>query len=68
MRYIRHAVCFGIAVVACLSVSPSASAEQLIRCSSDEYQYNHCPTREHGRIRLTEQISKSACIEGRTWG
>ena len=68
MRYIRYAVCFGIAVVTCLSVSPSASADQIIRCRSDDYQYNHCPTREHGPIRLTQQISKSACIEGRTWG
>ena len=61
-------VCFGIAVVVCLIVSPSASAEQIIRCRSNDYQYNHCPTREHGPIRLTQQISKSACIEGRTWG
>ena len=68
MRYIRYVVCFGITVLACLSVSPSASAEQIIRCRSDDYQYNHCPTREHGPIRLTQQISKSACVEGRTWG
>ena len=68
MRYIRYAVCFGIAVIACLIVSSSASAEQIIRCRSNDYQYNHCPTREHGQIRLSQQISKSACIEGRTWG
>ena len=63
-----HVVCFGIAVAVGLIVSPSASAEQIIRCRSNDYQYNHCPTREHGPIRLTQQISKSACIEGRTWG
>ena len=68
MRYVRYAVCCGIAVVACLIVSPSASADQIIRCRSKDYRYNHCPTGEHGPIRLTQQISKSACIEGRTWG
>ena len=68
MRDIQYAVCFGIAVVACLIVSPSASAEEIIRCRSNDYQYTHCPTQERGQIRLTQQISKSDCIEGRTWG
>lgn len=41
-----------------------------VRCASDGYQYNMCQV-DTGRgsdVRLVSQVSKTRCIEGRTWG
>jgi hypothetical protein len=37
-------------------------------CSSDSNRYHECALPFQGSVRLTEQISDSACIENRTWG
>ena len=58
----------GLALLVGLLWPTPASAEQLIRCQSHDYRYKHCPTGGHSRVRLNRQLSKSACIEGRTWG
>lgn len=68
MRYVPSVLFPGIALIAGLICDTPASAEQTIRCRSDNYEYQHCPTRQPGRVRLVQQISKSPCIEGRTWG
>ena len=41
-----------------------------VRCSSGNYQYNMCQidTGRGSRVRLVQQISKTRCVEGRTWG
>jgi hypothetical protein len=40
-----------------------------VTCSSDDDRYKTCAwTATAGRPRLIEQLSKDACIEGRTWG
>jgi hypothetical protein len=41
-----------------------------VRCGSDNYNYRMCQvdTGRGGGVRVVRQISKTACIEGRTWG
>ena len=41
-----------------------------VRCASGNYQYNMCQidTGRGSRVRLVQQISKTRCVEGRTWG
>jgi len=51
-----------------LGVPLLASAER-ISCESRNYQRNYCPTGGAiARVRLVEQTSRSACVQGRTWG
>ena len=37
-------------------------------CSSVDNRYNECPVPFRGTAVITQQISQSACIEGRSWG
>jgi len=37
-------------------------------CTSDSNKYRECTAPFRGRARVTQQISKSACIEGQSWG
>lgn len=40
-----------------------------VTCSSDDGRYRTCAWIDrNGRPRLMEQLSKTACVEGRTWG
>jgi len=39
----------------------------VIRCESNDGRVRECPT-GGGRVMLERQISRSACIEGRSWG
>ena len=41
-----------------------------VRCGSAGYNYNMCQvdTGRGSRVNLVQQISKTACIEGRNWG
>lgn len=41
--------------------------ESLI-CTSDRSRYQECRTPFRGRAELVEQLSSTACVEGRTWG
>jgi hypothetical protein len=41
---------------------------QVVNCSSSGYRYNTCYVGDIEFVRLANQISRSACIEGRTWG
>lgn len=49
---------------------PPASGWQAreVVCTSDGSRYRECRTPFYGRARVTEQISRTACREGRTWG
>ncbi|HQE08630.1 DUF3011 domain-containing protein [Thermomonas sp.] len=38
-----------------------------VRCESDDGRYRECPIGD-GRATLDRQLSRSACIEGRSWG
>jgi hypothetical protein len=41
---------------------------QTITCSSNDGKRNFCNADTRGGVRLTRQISGSACIQGQTWG
>lgn len=41
---------------------------QVINCSSSGYRYNTCYVGDIDYVRLVRQVSRSACIEGSTWG
>lgn len=44
------------------------SVGQHIRCESHDGRDNFCPIDTRGGVVLREQLSSSACIEGRSWG
>lgn len=39
-----------------------------IRCDSNDRKYQQCETNFRGRARISRQISRASCIEGRQWG
>ncbi|HTC75056.1 MAG TPA: DUF3011 domain-containing protein [Edaphobacter sp.] len=41
---------------------------QTVTCSSNDGKRNFCNADTRGGVRLTRQISGSACIQGQTWG
>jgi hypothetical protein len=44
------------------------SANTIIRCESNNNARNYCPVNTRGGVRLTRQISGSACTQGSSWG
>lgn len=40
----------------------------IVRCDSNDGRYNRCAFPGRGRAELVRQVSRSACIEGRSWG
>jgi hypothetical protein len=47
---------------------PQPPPPQVVTCSSDNGRRNWCDVGGRRDIRLSRQISGSACIQGRTWG
>ena len=41
---------------------------QYVRCESDNDRRRTCRADTRGGVELAQQLSRSACIEGRTWG
>jgi hypothetical protein len=41
---------------------------EVIRCESRDYRQVYCGTDARGGARIVNQLSDTACIEGRTWG
>ena len=39
-----------------------------VHCESHDYQREHCAVNTGGGVRLVNQTSHTACIEGQTWG
>lgn len=58
------------AAIAALALAPVAAlAQSEIRCASRNFQHQFCPAVEDVvSARLIVQDSRSACIQGRTWG
>lgn len=40
----------------------------LIRCESQDERTRYCPADIRGDVRLVNQLSRSSCVEGRSWG
>lgn len=47
---------------------PGGGSDQTLRCESTDNRYRECPIGFPGQVRLSRQLSDSACIEGSTWG
>lgn len=45
-----------------------AGGQREIECASNDDRYRQCNTGFRGRARLSRQLSRDACIEGRSWG
>ncbi len=40
----------------------------ILRCDSNDGRYNRCTFPGRGRAELVRQVSRAACVEGRSWG
>lgn len=49
-------------------LAPLAVAQNVLRCESDYNRRRVCTFSGWGRPALSRQLSKTACVEGRTWG
>ncbi len=57
------------AFLALLAGASPAAAQNYVQCESREYQYQFCPIPQGAtRVTLVEQRSRTACVEGRSWG
>lgn len=44
------------------------TGQQLVHCASDRGQQQYCPIPARRNVSLQRQVSRAACIQGRTWG
>lgn len=51
-----------------LALAGLAEAQTRITCSSRNYQYQRCSVDTSGGVRLVEQLSRSECRPGTSWG
>jgi len=58
----------GFLVIFLLLLAPAAIAQNVIRCESDYGHRRVCSFDGWGRAALSRQLSRTACVEGRTWG
>jgi len=59
---------FGSFIILLSLLAPAAIAQNTLRCESSYNHREECTFNGWGRVALTRQLSKTACIEGRTWG
>ena len=50
------------------AAAPNAATAGSLTCESIDNQYKHCPARTQGSVRLTQQLSRQACVKGDSWG
>lgn len=43
-------------------------AEHVVRCESTDGRERHCALDTRGGVRMARQLSRSACIQGQSWG
>jgi hypothetical protein len=44
------------------------AAQGVLRCESEDGRIRRCPADVRGGVRLSQQLSRTACVQGRTWG
>ncbi|HKR66543.1 MAG TPA: DUF3011 domain-containing protein [Thermoanaerobaculia bacterium] len=54
--------------VVLLFIAATAEGQAPIRCESANGKYHECRVSGVGRIVLNQQLSDTACVEGKTWG
>ncbi len=47
---------------------PAQGSDQVVRCESSDGRERHCALDTRGGVRMVRQLSRSACIEGQSWG
>lgn len=62
------AIASGVAMPASAGSLDREARDRVLTCESEDGQRRECAADTRGRVRLLRQISRSACIEGRTWG
>jgi len=73
----RRLIASSVLLIAASAAAPAIAAPQtwqeygpgsgVVRCESNDGRVRECPT-GGGRVMLERQISRSVCIEGRSWG
>lgn len=62
----------GIVALLATAASPTADAHpgagRVLVCGLADGRFEHCAADTRGGVRLLRQLSRAACIEGRTWG
>jgi hypothetical protein len=48
--------------------APLQSDAAVIRCASDDFRYTLCEGNTRGGVHLVRQLSRTECVEDRTWG
>lgn len=51
-----------------VDVANEAPRGPIVRCDSNDSLPRHCPADTRKGVRLFRQLSRSACVEGRSWG
>lgn len=51
-----------------VDVANEAPRGDIVRCDSNDSLPRHCPADTSRGVRLFRQLSRSACVQGRTWG
>lgn len=59
---------FFVGVLVLFSSQPLWAESRYITCSSGDSEYNYCRVHTEDHVKLSRQLSKSACQEGRSWG
>ncbi len=57
-----------IAIFIILSSTAALAAETTIVCESEDGKRKTCPIDTRGGVIIEQQLSRTACVEGRTWG
>ena len=63
-----------LAAAALTGMAGDASAQygggyqEVVRCESRDYRQHYCDIDSRGGVEIVNQLSDTACIEGRTWG
>lgn len=68
MRVKRIIPLVGLWAVTLLGTADLGWAQQTIRCESDNGRYQYCRADTDNEVRLSRQLSSSACTQFRSWG
>ena len=67
MKFFAYVRFVGL-IAAFLVVPALASAQDSIKCESNDGRRNYCGSYDYRQVRLERQISGSPCVSGQSWG
>ena len=70
MRMWTTAALVGACLAGAFTAAPSHATgrDRLVTCESQDGRLRQCALDARGEVRLVRQLSRSDCVEGRTWG